>query len=97
MTGVTVDYQLWKPTGFRKGVLSVLASPYLTGTVSYTDQHNYFGNETGVILSAKLINSTNTSITSNFDCIAIQYENNSRTMVGNTGTGNIDLTVRYQT
>ena len=97
MTGVTVDYQLWKPTGFRKGVLSVLASPYLTGTVSYTDQYNYFGDETGVILSAKLINSTNTSITSNFDCIAIQYENNSRTLVGNTGTGNIDLTVRYQT
>jgi hypothetical protein len=97
MTGVTIEYQMWKSTGFRKGELSVLASPYLTGTVTYTDKYNYFGTEPGVILSAKLINSTNTSITSNFDCIAIQYENNSTTMSGNTGTGNIDLTIKYQT
>ena len=98
MTGVVMEYQLQKTTGIRKGVLKVTASPYQVGTVTYTDQYNYFGTEPGVVLTAKLINSTNSNITTVFDCIAIQYENDRNTnFPSNTGTGLISLTVKYQT
>lgn len=98
MTGVVMEYQLQKNTGIRKGVLKVTASPYQAGTVTYTDQYNYFGTEPGVVLTAKLINSTNSNITTVFDCIAIQYENDRNTnFPSNTGTGLISLTIKYQT
>jgi hypothetical protein len=98
MTGVVMEYQLQKTTGIRKGVLKVNASPYQSGTITYTDQYNYAGTEPGVVLTAKLINSTNTNITTVFDCIAVQYENRRNTnFPSNTGTGLISLTVKYQT
>jgi hypothetical protein len=97
MTGVVMEYQLQKSTGVRKGVFKVTASPYNVGTVKYTDQYNYFGTEPGVALTAKLINSTNSNITTVFDCIAIQYENSIYSGTSNTGTGLISLTVKYQT
>jgi hypothetical protein len=95
LTTVTMDYQLQKSNGFRKGTFTVNAPPTGQGSVTYRDDYNFSGTDPKVVLTAKLINSTNTSITSSFDCIAIQYENDNR--VGAVGTGTISLTVKYQT
>jgi hypothetical protein len=101
MTGITMEYQVQKTAGVRKGILTVLASPFTNGTVIYTDQYNYFGTrDPGVVFSAKLINSTNTNLTTSYDCIAIQYKNDSTedtVTFRNTGTGVIDVTIKYQT
>jgi hypothetical protein len=104
MTGVVMEYQVEKSaslggpiTGVRKGTFIVNASPYNVGTVTYSDNYNYAGTEPGIVLTAKLINSTNTNITKVFDCIAIQYENDQYSAINNTGTGLISLTVKYQT
>jgi len=95
LTAVSMEYQLQKSNGFRKGTFTVNAPPTGQGSVTYRDDYNFSGTDPKVVLTAKLINSTNTSITSSFDCIAIQYENDNR--VGAVGTGTISLTVKYQT
>jgi hypothetical protein len=95
LTTVSMEYQLQKSNGFRKGIFTVNAPPTGQGSVTYKDDYNYSGTDPKVVLTAKLINSTNTNITSSYDCIAIQYENDAR--VGAVGTGTISLTVKYQT
>jgi hypothetical protein len=104
MTGVVMEYQVEKSatlggvvTGVRKGTFTVNASPLSGGTITYSDQYNYLGTEPGILFTATLINSTNLSLNTNLDCIAIRYQNNSHTTPGNTGTGLISLTVKYQT
>jgi hypothetical protein len=97
LTTISMEYQIQKSSGFRKGIFTVSAPPTGLGSVTYRDEYNYSGREdqNKVVLTAKLLNSTNSNITSFYDCIAIQYEND--VYIGAAGTGTISLTVKYQT
>jgi hypothetical protein len=94
LTGVTMEYQLQKSSGFRKGTFSVSAPPIGQGTITYKDDFSYSGTDPKVVLTAITTSSYNGIGTP--DCIAIRYLND-QTISGNTGTGTISLTVKYQT
>jgi hypothetical protein len=93
LTSVTMEYQLQKSSGFRKGTFLVSAPPIGQGTVTYKDDFNYSGTDPKVVLTAITTSSTGVGTP---DCIAIRYLND-QTIAGNTGTGTISLTLKYQT